>query len=101
RLAGENAFGRGPLEWRAAEQREVRRRGERVQVRPLLHPFTQELFWRGELRRSAARSRAPESGVAAQRQRQPEVRDAQPPVRLDQHVLRLQVPVDQAERVRV
>src|SRR5439155_295542 len=98
-LAGQNRFGGGSLERRAAQQREVSRGGERVHVGALVHPLPQELLRRGELRRAAAGGGAAEPGVPAQGKRQAEVRDAQPAVRLDQHVLGLQVPMHQAERV--
>src|SRR2546430_4715260 len=39
RLAGEHALGRGALERRAAEQREICPGGERVEVCPLIHPL--------------------------------------------------------------
>src|SRR5207247_4184078 len=61
----------------------------------------QELLRRGELRRAATGGGAAEPGVPAQGKRQAEVRDTQPAVRLDQHVLGLQVPMHQAERVCV
>src|SRR5207245_5757048 len=92
-LAGEDRFGRASVEWGATEQREVRRRGERVQVRALVDALAQELLRRRELRRAAARGGTAEPAVATQRQGQSEIGDAQPPVGLDQHVLRLQVPV--------
>src|SRR2546422_4585441 len=66
--------------------------------RSTLFPYT-TLF--RSLRRAAAGGGASEPGVPAQRERQAKVRDAQPAVRLDQHVLGLQVAMHQAERVRV
>src|SRR2546430_3665478 len=99
-LTRQDRLRRGSLERGPAQQREVRHGAERVQVGPLIHPLAQQLFGSGELGRPAARGGAAEA-VAAQRQRQSEVRDAQPAVGLDQHVLGLEVAVDQPLGVRL
>src|SRR6267378_3884605 len=64
-LASENLLRRLAAERRTAEQCEVDRRRERIQVGALIHPLAEELFRCGELRCPAARRRAAEPRAPA------------------------------------
>ena len=64
-LAGENLLRGLAGEGRTAEEREVDRGGERIEVRALVHALAEQLLRRGELRRPAARGRAAEARATA------------------------------------
>ena len=80
RLPSENLLGRLPTERRPAQQCEIGDRGEGIQVGSLVYAFPQQLFRRSELRCPAAGRRPTEARAAPQRERQPEIGDAQPAI---------------------
>ncbi len=100
RLLGQHYLWRNPLERGPTEQAVIGDSGQGVEVSALVHALAQQLLGGGELRRAAAGRRAAEA-LAPERQGETEVGDAETAVRLDEHVLGLEVAVHQAERVGV